>query len=75
MKTINTQYLTARQAADATREKLFDECADAVREGHTPDELAQVTAFTAVTIRKALRERDVAPLRSGPKSRKTTPPE
>ena len=64
------RYLAAAAEAEAARQALFDACADAVRGGEAPDALATRTPFTAVTIRKELRERGVERLRSGPKPRK-----
>lgn len=59
----------ARRTAQA-KQALFDLCADRVRSGlDTAETLAKPrTAFTAVTIRKALRERGVQPLPPGPKT-------
>jgi hypothetical protein len=65
------RYAEDQARADASKEALFDVCADRVRDGlDTPDTLAARTAFTAVTIRKALRARGVNALPPGPK--KTT---
>lgn len=69
--TSNGRYLDLLQQMETAKTALFDVCAEQVRTGlDTPDSLAARTAFTAVTIRKALRDRGVDPLPTGPKSRK-----
>lgn len=51
---------------------LLDVCAERVKAGlDTADTLAARAGLSAVTIRKALRERGVGALKTGPKSRKT----
>ncbi len=69
--TANSRYTELQGQADQAKEALFDVCADRVRaELDTPDTLATRTAFTAVTIRKALRDRGVQALPRGPKTRR-----
>lgn len=65
----NQRYLDAKAQMEAAKAALFDVCAARVRAGlDTPDTLAKPrTAFTAVTIRKALRERGVNALPPGRK--------
>lgn len=71
---LNKQYVEHIQQRDASKQYLFDQCAQRVRDGlDTADSLARRTAFTAVTIRKALRARGVDPLAPGTKPRKTPP--
>lgn len=56
--------------ADAATTALLDLCADRVRAGlDTPDTLAPRAGLSPVSIRKALRERGVQALRTGPKPR------
>lgn len=64
----NQRYAEDQARADASKEALFDLCAQRVRDGlDTADTLAARTAFTAVTIRKALRSRGVEALPRGPR--------
>lgn len=65
------RYEEAIRQRDASKAHFFDVCAQEARAGRdTADTLAARTAFTAVTIRKALRDRGVEALPRGPKSRK-----
>lgn len=70
LKAAEARYLKAQQLADQAKAELFDLCAEQVRAGKdTADTLAPRTPYTAVTIRKALRARGVARLRTGRKTR------
>jgi predicted GIY-YIG superfamily endonuclease len=77
------EFAELQTLANEAKQLLFDACADAVRAGDTPDKLAawlrsnktpeQIEAglsFTSAHLRKKIRERGVAPLRTGPKPRK-----
>jgi hypothetical protein len=65
------RYTEDQATADASKEAFFDVCANQVRQGNdTADTIAARAPFTAVTIRKALRERGVKALPRGPRSRK-----
>lgn len=79
------EYTKLQMAADAAKGRLFDACASAVQNGHSAEAAAdRIKAnkteeeraaggdrlnFTATYIRRQVRERGVAPLRSGPKKR------
>lgn len=75
-------YTKLQLAANAAKERLFDASAAVVEQGKSPEAVAdRIKAnkmpeeedaglnFTAVYIRKQVRARGVAPLRSGPKKR------
>lgn len=77
------RWTAAEEAAAAAKAELFEACAEAVRNGKTPDEIAlhlrarktpeQLEArftFSAAYIRRKVREGGVEALRSGPKSKK-----
>lgn len=73
-------YTERQQAADAAKEELFDACAAMVQRGYSaeavadrnkankkPGEEVAGLTFTATYLRRKVRERGVARLRSGPK--------
>ena len=73
-------WMAARQDADAAKAEFFEACADAVGDGHAPDEIAarqkarktpeQIDAkftFSAAYIRRMVRNIGVAALPGGPK--------
>ncbi|MFI6594939.1 hypothetical protein ACIBHX_01755 [Nonomuraea sp. NPDC050536] len=76
------QWTAAEETAAKLKAELFDAFAEAVREGHTPDDLAarlkarktpkQVDAgltFSGAYIRRKVRESGAPALRTGPKPR------
>lgn len=80
------QWTAAEEAAAKLKEQLFEAFAEAVREGHTPDELAarlkarktptQIDAgltFSGAYVRRKVREIGIPALPTGPKPRKTPP--
>lgn len=79
----DNQWAAAEEAAAQRKADLFSAFAEAVRDGHTPDEIAahlkarktpeQIEAgltFSAAYIRKKVRETGVPALPHGPKPRK-----
>lgn len=75
-------YTRHQMAADAAKERLFDASAAMVQKGRSPEAVAArikankqpeevdaAPSFTAAYIRRQVRDRGVAPLRSGPKKR------
>ncbi|MFI6496863.1 hypothetical protein [Nonomuraea typhae] len=77
------QWTAAEEAAATLKANLFQAFADAVREGHTPDDLAarlkarktaeQIDAgltFSGAYIRRKVREIGAPALPTGPKPRK-----
>jgi hypothetical protein len=79
------RWTAAEETAAALKAELFEACAQAVRDGHTPDEIAahmrsrktpaQIKAgftFSAAYIRRKVREIGVAALRGGPKRKAST---
>lgn len=76
------EYTRLQMAANAAKERLFDAVASAVGNGYSPEvaadrikankrpeEAEAGLSFTAAYLRKQVRNRGVAPLRSGPKKR------
>ncbi|MGS2645894.1 hypothetical protein [Streptosporangium sp. G12] len=81
----DNEWTAAEEAAAKHKAALFAACAAAVRDGHTPDEIAallkarktpeQIEAgftFSAAYIRRKVREIGVPALPHGPKPRKQT---
>lgn len=82
------RWAAAEAVAAALKAELFEACAEAVRDGRTPDEIAlhmrarrspeQIGAglsFSGAYIRRKVREIGVAALPGGPKPRKQPDPE
>lgn len=65
----NARFVELKAQLDDAQKDLFAACAEAVRVGSTPERLAEKSAFTAAYIRRKIRDRGVAPLRTGPKPR------
>lgn len=76
-------FVAKQTAADAAKARLFDaaaaaaaagrspeEIADRLRARKTPEQLAAGLSFSVSYIRRQVRERGVAPKRTGPKPRK-----
>jgi len=69
------RYQEAKAALDQAKEAFFDTCAQEVLAGReTPDTIAARGPLSAVTIRKALRDRGVDPLPRGRKPNATSHP-
>ncbi len=66
----NRQYMSSKAKTDAEKEALFDTWVAAAMSGYSPEEIAQSCDFSAVYIRRVVRERGVEPSSRGPKPKK-----
>ncbi|RFU38777.1 hypothetical protein DZF91_25905 [Actinomadura logoneensis] len=57
----NARYLQAREEADQAAADLVAACAEAARSGHSIEDLAGETGFTAAELRRRIRELGTVP--------------
>lgn len=61
------RYRETEKSHDQARNAAMDAVAEALRAGHRPTDVADMSPFTAAYVRRIARDKGIGPARPGPK--------